>query len=189
VESARRLRQRGGKQRKFKARANLVFKILFETNTGKSFMRIDYTCKICHRPGVTSVDDLPPDITPESADEYERRVVKLMPLLSHDQCFDLRFKKRDATEAIAKACNSIARLKLFKFNKDEFDRTIERARDGLIPATRSWVSVISKQLGTESNWSETLVDSLIEDPSQASMILDAYKNSLTAQAGQELAIQ
>jgi hypothetical protein len=134
-------------------------------------MTINYTCKICHKPGTV---ELRPEEVWEAAwmDTFKKMLVC-------NPCYDLRNKFRKAEGRIIGACVTLARLKLMRAGKDVLTEAREACRNTLMTATRRYAEALAvyRKL-SEPIWSLELVEKLLEAPHEHEKALREYRASL-----------
>lgn len=125
---------------------------------------IEAPCKICGRPAVAAFDN---DASHEAVDKW-------LPMLTHDTCVDLHFKRRDAEETIIETCFVYARM-----NVTEKGKTIAKLRFILLNATKRYaeaLAVISR--APSVLYSDDFTATLLENPDKVCVILRRYRDEV-----------
>lgn len=128
---------------------------------------VEYTCKICKRPGTARVDD-------DCPDEW---AAKFAPMLTCNRCFDIREKYRNAEDAIYKICGNL----LFFRDRPENEKSklLAASRDKLNVQSRRLAQALSDYFNlNEVIWEPGVVDLFMDKPDKAQSIIIGIRKTI-----------
>ena len=124
-------------------------------------MKLASECKACGKHVVLECDDQCPKLNLE----------KWLPIIVCNRCGDYMERRRLITERIQTACNQVIITATLK-NKSE---PMAKLRENLIQLTQSFCQLLCRRWQTTNDWSDEMVDIIMESPDKASLALRAHE--------------
>ena len=131
---------------------------------------INYNCKFCNRPGVTSIDPV---------NAIAVILTKWLPYISCPRCFKFYEAKREAVDKIKAICHSLI---IVRYSKDKYKERVEAVlRTRLSNRIEEYSGLVCDYLGIETVRDESFLAQVFENPKLFHTFLSIYFNGLHKQ--------
>jgi hypothetical protein len=127
-------------------------------------MRIDYTCKFCHKPGWLDFDS-------EQGIEFQIESWKKM--LCCNRCADFMVEKRRIFDSVAKVCR-IVEVTRCTFKTSVITETESKAMEKLTRITKKFAAIVCDYCRKSNVWDTELPQMILDYPARSGQILNDY---------------